>query len=289
MRAYFLSLKPQTPCNDYWDYGMMTDLIKGKLWRPSGFPDIDIVECSELPKDDTAIVVIPARHHADMVTEINNQINRINHVVLFLMGDEEAEFPVEKISHPSIRIWVQNPHPGRHDSYRKLGTGYPGQIHNYIGEYDKDVDIFFAGQITHQRRAELVESTQGMTNIRLIPTKGFTQGVGHSEYYEYMQRAKIAPAPSGAVIPDSFRLFEALECGALVIADERTPNGEVVHYWDWLFEAPTPFPHVTNWDRLPTLSKEMLEDYPDNLHKQTAWWIKYKRQLSYWLLEDLHG
>lgn len=296
MKAFYLSLKPKTPKNDYWDYGFLNDFISGRLWQPPGFEKFETYEVDKLSREEKAIVIIPARHHADMVTEINKELSRIKKVVLFLMGDEEADFPVEKIAHENIHIWIQNPHVGRHDQYNKLGTTYPPKCSLELRntKFKKKLDIFFAGQITHQRREELSEILEELEIIKkykmkIIRSKGFTQGEPQEDYIKDMSQAKIVPCPSGAVIPDSFRLFEALECMAIPIGDERTPDGEIVEYWDWLFNEEAMFPRVINWDRLYGLIIDIKEDYPRNLHQQTAWWIKQKRSFAHKVIRQLNG
>jgi hypothetical protein len=289
MNAYFLSLNPKANALDQWDSGLLIGILNDL--------EATIHDVTTLPSEDKAIVVIPARHHAELSTQVNKQLAKIKHVILFLMGDEEADYPVEKISHTSIHIWVQNPHIGRHDDYNKLGTGYPKHMNDFIPETlpEKSLNVFFAGQVTHQRREELAEVLTAWKTgnfkdsnetTHLLYSEGFTQGESHQDYYEHMLSSKLAPCPSGAVIPDSFRLFEALECMTIPIADERTPDGTIMEYWDWLFDEATPFPHVTNWDRLFGLIPELIEDYPRNIHQITAWYIKYKRNFKLQLLEQ---
>lgn len=292
MNCYLLSLNPDADITKQWDFGLVKDLLEGKLWRTPDWIDLEFKSVDKLSKDDTAVVVIPARHHKDLEDQINKQLNKINKVVLFLMGDEEAEFDVSKIDHPSIHIWVQNPHIGVHDKYHKIGTGYPQHMRECLEDYQERVhNIFFAGQVTHQRRKELIDVLLDMQvhdkTIEIHATKGFTQGLNHKDYYKGMSTAKIAPAPSGAVIPDSFRLFEALETMCIPVADQKTPNGQTSEYWDWLFGEITPFPKVTDFNALRHITSELLDDYPRNLHHQTAWWIKYKRSLAYKLSEQL--
>ncbi len=295
--VYYLSMKRETPNNDYWDYGLLNDFIAGNLWQPPHSPSFVTKEVDKLPKDDTAIVVVPARHHADMVYEINKELQKIKHVVLFLMGDEEASFTVEDIDHPSIHIWVQNPHPGRHDDYNKLGTTYPPQSQEILPTLspDKTLNLFFSGQITHKRRINMQTVLKDYMKFKdkncvAKYTEGFTQGLNHQEYYQYMASAKIVPCPSGAVIPDSFRVFEALESMAIPIADEVNPDMSIMNYWDWLFEDIVPFPRVVEWDRLPGLVPELLADYPRNVHQITCWWIAFKRKFAHKVVEQLqHG
>ena len=288
MKCYFLSLKAETPNRDYWDYGLVEDLIAGRLWKPYNFPTIEAVEVSKLPKDDTAIVVIPARHHAGLEAEINAQLRKINKGVLFLLGDEEADFDVDFIDHPKLSIWVQNAHPDKHDKYNRIGTGYPPQIRQLDGtEYTKDINVFFSGQVTHKNREAMVDGVLDYENSEIHRTKGFTQGMAHNEYYDKMRRAKVVPCPAGAVIPDSFRTYEALEAMAIPVADDTNSQRTIGGYWDWLFNDIVPFPRINNPDEWYGKIDEEVKNYTEHVQDITAWWIAHKRNLVYKVMGQL--
>lgn len=282
-KAYLLSLNPEANIADQWDYGFLKDFLDDN--------NFEIEQVISIPKGDKAIVVIPARHHKGLESKVNEQLGNLNKAILFCMGDEEADLEIEKIELPPEQIWIQNPHMGRHDKYNKLGTGHPQHMKQYLHEPSKSLNVFFAGQITHKRREELADVLiyyeQERGNTKLVRTRGFTQGETPQEYYADMLSAKVAPCPSGAVIPDSFRLFEALECMAIPIADEVSPTEKLSGYWDWLFGQEAPFPKLTEWDRLYGLADELLADYPRNIHQITAWYIKYKRDFKNKVMELL--
>jgi len=283
MLAYLFSLNPEASVADQWDYGFVKDFLEGN--------DFTIKQVDKIPKGDKAIVVTPARHHKGLEIKVRKQLDNLNSCVLFLLGDEEADFDVSLVEHPKTHIWVQNPHMDKHDKYNRLGTGYPP--HMKLKKQDKDLDVYFAGQVTHKRRRELtdilIDMSMESNKVLCTRTKGFTQGEKPEVYYNYMSRAKIVPAPSGAVIPDSFRLYEALEAMAIPLADECSPTETLNGYWDWLFMGDTPFPKIIEWDRLFGLVPELIEDHPRNMHQQTAWWIKWKRDFSIKVLEQLNG
>lgn len=292
--AYFLSLNPDANAARQWDAGLLLDFLNGDLWQPPTWRGFEIKEVDHLNKGGSALVALPARHHAGREDEINQELAKLKHVVLFLLGDEEADFQVEKLSHDSLHVWVQNPHPGRHDAYNKLGTGYPPVWRRIVMPTltpDKTKDIFFSGQVTHKRRSDMYKQLreyQGRyDNSDINATDGFTRGLAPEEYYERMAAAKVAPAPSGAVIPDSFRLFEALEAMCFVLADERDPHGKITSYWEWLFGQPVPFALVQDWESLIGYTRTALENYPANIHEQTAWWIRFKRDFAYKVMEQL--
>lgn len=293
MKAFILSLNPEANLLEQWDFGFLSAFLKGDLWQTNNWVGFDIKSCQKLSKCEKAIVAIPARHHKGLEEEINHELRKIDKVVLFLMGDEEADFDVDKISHPSITIWVQNPHMDKHDKYKRIGTGFPPHFKKYLDDTiypDKETDIYFSGQVTHDRRIELVEALIEMYSkykIDLLQTEGFTQGESHDVYAKKMSQAKIAPCPSGAVIQDSFRLFEALEAMAVPIADQKTPSGRVDEYWDWLFKDITPFPKLSDFEAMKAVVPEILNDYARLQHKITAWYINYKRNFAYEVMKGL--
>lgn len=269
------SINPQANALDQWDSGFIIDILEsiGGEW----------VELQELEK---AVVLLPARHHKGLEEAVNRDIQQIGNVIVVLIGDEEADFDVSKITHPSCHIWVQNPHPGKHDEYDKLGTGYPRHMRQYVGDSytEKTLDLFFSGQITHKRRnimwGNLLEYWNINKNIVTERTGGFTQGMTHKDYYEHMSKAKVAPAPSGAVIPDSFRLFEALELMTIPIAENINSQESITKYWDWFFGGAVPFPTINASDEWVGTIRQTIDDHARIRHQVTAWYIQYKRSVK---------
>lgn len=304
----FYSPNPERPPRGYWDMGMLEDIFSGKMWQPATsykfvtFEDWELYEHSNLHSTDGAVVVIPARDQQSYVKEINKRLAGLKWVVLILTGDEEATFPVEKIKHQNIFIWVMSPRPDRHDSYSKLGTGYPPQAREFIPQYqqvayDRPMDYFFAGQITHNRRVQMARQVALIEEFRhankldgvFIGTQGFTQGETPEQYYYHMAGAKVAFAPSGPETPDSFRLFEALEAGCVPLADTRDPKGVFPDdYWQWFFEGDVPFPVITKYANLQGYTIDTAKNYIPVSNKTFAWWQNYKRDLCYRLMKQVH-
>lgn len=271
MKAYFLSLKNDTPSSGYWDYALLEDLLDG----------FEREEVRSLPECDTCGVVIPGRSHAKLIDEVNRELAKVEKVVLFIMGDEESDFPVEEIDHKNITIWIQNPIPGRHDKYRKIGCGYTPHVGTYRSEVPtKSLKFFFAGQVTHSRRTAMFEMLKGKKEGLVKGTPGFTQGYSTDEYCQHLSQAKTVPCPSGPETPDTFRLYEALELGSVPIADEATPRYEVPGYWNWLFGEPVPFPTYISFKELLRSVNITSGLYPSLNNQVQAWWYRKKQQMK---------
>jgi hypothetical protein len=241
-----------------------------------------------LPYVDRAFVVIPGPQNVDYEDQISKELNKIGRVVLFITGDESATFKVNKIKHKNVEIWIQYPHK-KHSQYNKLALGVPRDLYKHLPEYqDKVYDLSFAGQITHQRRKELDVVMPNIPNSFYNPTTGFAEGLKPKQYYDKMFLSKIIPCPSGAMVIDSFRFYEAIEMLCLPIGDSLDSKMQNTDFFNFLFEGNHSVKTVENWQHLPDLLPELLNNYISEMHQIVCWWIKYKRDLSIKLIRQIN-
>jgi hypothetical protein len=281
LKAYIYSKNPLDSANGKWDYGLLKQTFERNK--------IDQVVVDTLPQEQRAFVVIPGKGNAGKEKDINNELNNINRVVLFITGDEENLFDVDQITHSNISIWVQYP-TKKHQKYNKLPIGAPQHIKDNLPEYsEKPYTACFAGQITHRRRQQLANIMPDIKNSIYKPTDGFAKGLTAKEYYKDLFSAKIAPAPAGVVSVDSFRFFEAIEMLCMPIADLRDSNGNKNNFYHYVFDEVPIFPSTNNWAELPDIIKSILKEYPNNMHRVVAWWIKYKRNFAIKLMKEIYA
>ena len=281
IKAYLYSADPEHCSADKWDYGLLKQTFERN--------NTEQVRVTELPETDRAFVIIPGPQNKDFVDKINTELSKIGRVVLFLTGDEERVFPVNKISHPNIVIWVNYIKEHEVDMYHSLPIGTPQRIKDYVPAYpEKIYDVYFGGQITHTRRKDVAKVMPTMRNALFSPTEGFAQGNGPEQYYKDLASAKFCPAPAGTVVVDTFRFFEALEMLTLPIGDLVNSAGKVDTFMIYALGSP-PVPMVINWHDLQGVIDEYVTDYHSALHNAVAWWIKYKRDLSFKIMEHVNG
>ena len=280
-KAYIFSTNPLDSADGKWDY----ELLRLSFERNH----VEQIVVSSIPKDDKAFVVIPGQGNAGNEEQINKELANLNRVVLFITGDECALFNPDAIKHPNISIWIQYPHQ-KHEKYNKFFIGIPQHLKNNLPNYPiKEHNIYFGGQITHQRRQELAKAISRMENVLYCPTEGFAQGDPPQEYYRKLASAKVAPAPSGAQVIDSFRFFEAIEMLTLPIGDRKDSQGREINYYDYIYGKSIPVQLTHDWNDLHKIYLELMNDYPANLHKVVCWWIKYKRDFAFKVMEDLNA
>lgn len=291
----WLTYNPGSIARGYWDQGLIEDLFAGRLWPTNGAP-VEYVHRDGLDEFRSAydgralpgaIVVVPARHNLANVDDLNRDLAALPWVLLMLTGDEEALFPWAKLDHPRSAVWAMGSRPDTNNVGvdRALGSGYPPWFPELVQSWPppfRHVRWFFAGQVTHARREDCAGVLRGRTDGILHESPGFTLGLTHDDYAEGLQRAQLAPCPSGPVSPDSFRLYEALEAGAVPIADEVTPAGPIPGYWAHVFGCPVPFGVIHDrWSDLATVLD--CADYPTARHRLNVatWWRLWKRSLAY--------
>jgi hypothetical protein len=281
INAYLYSFDEKDCASDKWDYGLLKEIFDKY--------NIEQIKVNSLPDVDRAFVVVPGPQNLGHEEDVNKELQKIGRLVLFITGDEEGRFDITKISHPNADIWIQYPHK-KHKKYYKLPLGTPQHLKNFVLQYtDKKYDVYFGGQITHSRRRQLSDAIKTLSNSLFKPTEGFAQGDHPKDYYANLTSARIAPSPSGAVIIESFRFYEALEMLSLPIADVIDPQGNVISYYDFIFEGKIPIKSIKNWHSLTNVIPELLNNYPQNMHDAVCWWIKYKRDLGIRIMRQINA
>ena len=295
----WLSLHEERPCRGYWDM----DLIEQWL-DEDYFAHHEVIGKEQargvFTYSDGAIVVLPARYHSADVDSLNELFSTKEWIFLILVGDEAETFPSQLVRHRNKIIYQQTPHQGAHinvDQFIPLGPSKGTRQAISAARNSTDVpelDWFMSGQNTHIRRklcfeslGKIAEFTQTDHKFNLLETEGFTQGFEHGEYLKLMANTKVAPCPSGVAVVDSFRLYEALESGALPIADGQDPKGGSAGWWPFLFGEMPPFPIVTDWGDLKGHIDRAVSTFPKPQNESFAWWQLTKRNLKKQFHKDL--
>ena len=298
INVVWLNFHEEAPSHGYWCTSWLEEVFGLADLGLSDIIDLrnryhfrNHLSTDSLPSNTGAIVVIPAEYNYRHVPQINDVVKSLPWAVVILASDEQGLFPVEDLVETTA-LWVMTPHFEKHvypPGTKFMGEFYPAHIRDSLSKIEppesRQYQAAFSGQVTHQRRYELVEQMSEMAMLYdtyLNTTKGFTQGLGHEEYAEVLVDTTTAPAPSGPVTLDSFRAFEALEAGAIPILDLQCPrvqNG--VRYWKAIL-GDHPLPMVSHWLELP----EILDSNLDN-NLVFAWWQRHKRDTLRRILADV--
>lgn len=266
--------------NEMFDYHMIPEKQHFSGWE-------------SLPKDDGAVIMIHGGHLRSQVSEINANINKLPWVICIVMGDEESDFDSSNLYHPKMKLWRQSPNPSLRYKYENINrfipVGYPCDAMELIPRYPiKTKDWVFAGQVTNRTREDCIFALRNVPNGRLESTKQFYSGLEHKEYFETLASARIAPCPSGPVCPDTFRLYECLQCNCVPLVEEKPgwKTNEYAGFWNMLF-GEHPFVLIQHWSEAPEKIKMILDRYPEYQGRCMQWWQNYKAKYFNFLSDDL--
>jgi len=153
---------------------------------------------------------------------------------------------------------------------------------------ERSKSICFVGQKTHLRRIECVKAIESIPDAVVVTSDGFGKGVSHEDYCRILCSSKLVACPSGPLTVDSFRVCEALECGAIPILDSESPIGAYPFYWERVF-GDHPLPVIYDWKRLPGIVELLLNTWAKDSLTYQNWWKEKKRQWVEQLLEDVYA
>lgn len=302
----WVSYCPDNPERGRWDQLHLERVLNGEEGRPSfGFTFVDT---PWTPGDGRGrVVVFSAGHYHDhsevrpALERLIGDLYKLEWCVLFATSDECQTFPWHTVDPwPShVQLWVQLPRPENKypPGTRFFGEGSPHDpkvIAGFADEHwSKPVDVFFSGQMGHERREQMWKALAPMRdderlNVVAHATDGFLQGMEIEDYLTWMASAKIVPCPSGICSQSSFRAFEALEAQCIPVVDELRPSNAGYGYWSKIGMDGCGLA-ITDWSTL----RQQVEDLvclnsgllaPVVSNNVQASWQQYKRRF----VTDLH-
>jgi hypothetical protein len=232
------------------------------------------------------IVVVKADSVSDMPT-LNRYLCDFDRVVLIVCANEEGIFDTTQLSHPRIKIWLQTP-ADHQICHRSFPWGWTPEC-TQIG-FARPLNWSFAGQNTHGRRKECIDVLREIRNKKgdglLYESSSFGTGLSLGTYFKLLSSSKLVPCPSGPLTVDTFRVCEALECGAIPLVDTVSPTGAYGHYWYRVFGERMPFPLIYDWNKLPEVMEQWLNDWETKADTVQKWWQGKKGEWVRQLAED---
>lgn len=236
-------------------------MVAPKAFEPPYF--LEIFNKMKNYLDDSYHLIIARTNTSDEITQFGNCIINGKKNILILLSDEAGIKNVPFLDELFL-VFRTYSNSDLYDNKKifPVPCGYSCGCGGYFGnsnwEYDdkekdkillvdREYDIFYSGQISPNR----IECIQNLSKIKdkfnsiVTLTEGFAKGYKLEEYYSLMQNSKIAIVPNGAVVPESFRYFEAFESNCIVISS--FPINTKYHNW---FYNDSPAIFLKNWSEL---------------------------------------
>lgn len=229
----------------------------------------------QLPPEPKVLITPGHFRHTE---DINLWLRLNGPAIVWILGDEEGDCPFWDVCAP---VWKQFPNP--HRPYwpdRILPLGYTPDTRKYLQRLGMPLEKsgwFLSGQNTNDRRRQAFAALDHPG--RSFPSDTFAGGIDFGTYITQLWASEWAPSPSGNVRADSFRMWEALEAGAVPILDATTPHFDL-DVWPAAL-GNHPFPVVTHWHQ----AADIL-DGPAPMAEAGVWYTRYKRDLKTRLVDD---
>lgn len=265
-------------CRGNWDHGLLMSIFER---HPDKF---DQYNESEIVNADRAIIIVAGNpdyaHLRDYLSDFKSGI------VIFT-SDEEARWDIPAIVPPHLEVWSQYYKPGM-DVKERLLMGYPSRLKDYKINLTQEKKYLwsFVGQVQNPFRQQCVDTLKKMPDGFLRTTDLFggvcEKAIEYQEYLDICAQSKYVICPSGSFTAESFRLYEAMECGAIPIVDARSPvNSKDFNYWNEVYPKHKLIT-VNYWDE-KALSAIL------NIPNDNNWWHQYKKELEEKLIAVANG
>lgn len=239
----------------------IAEMVDPNVWEPPYlFKVLD-----NLDLDDDYHFIIARTNTQQEVYQFKNCIKSNKKNILFLLSDERGIIP------PFLdELYLVFRAYNRSDLYDNnkifpIPCGYSyGHNNSFYKEenkkplVDREYDLFYSAQACYNRNSCVEELKKIKDDFKSIVnvTDGFARGFKIEEYYNIMRNSKIAIVPNGAVVPESFRYFEAFESNCIVITSYPKDS----NYNHWYYKN-SPAIFISNWNQL---TKDLVNNLLDN-------------------------
>ena len=109
-----------------------------------------------------------------------------------------------------------------------------------------------------------------------------TKIISVNEMNDVLSSTEFIPCPNGFFHPETYRVYEALQCGCIPIVEDA------YKYYDRLFPD-NPFIKVDRWIE----ARPAIGEWEDGQIKQKqkeciTWWVQYKNQLQEFIINKIN-
>lgn len=266
-----------------WDHGLLCEIF-------DSYPDtFNQHNTKELLVFDKAIIMVVGKTD---VKKLNDYLNKFKSGIVILMSEEDAYFDWKSAIPEHFEIWTQYYHPSTKNDPRitnRLLLGPPNRIKDYkINKHlPKKYLWSFVGQVQNKFREECVKVLRTLTDGFLQEVEMFggngKNGMDYQEYLDIMCQSKFVICPAGSMTADSFRVYEAMECGAIPITDVRSPrDSNSFDYWHSVYPRNS-LVTIYDWNSLPWLLDKGRLDTSIVIND---WWHRYKNDIKQKLIDE---
>ena len=229
----------------------------------------------ELEKDDVLIIVDSSPENKE---ELYVKLKLIcSKVFLIHLGDESGLYDLTKIYSYFDFVWrcfCLNKF-FNNSKVRCIPIGYKSGVCFKQQKVDQKYKWAFIGTPHRSSRHDILFQFSNINPSFCYKTKAFNEKIlDVDEMSMILSSTHFAPCPNGFFHPETYRLYEALECGCIPIVENA------FKYYDRLFPN-NPFIKVDKWIEAKSIIKEWNENQINKKKKECQfWWNQYQNKLQ---------
>ena len=229
---------------------------------------------TNIEKDDILIIVDSSLEEKE---EFYIKLKLIcSKIFLFHLGDESGLYDVSNIYKNCDYIW-RTFCSSKYFSNKKvkcIPVGYKSGV-SKTRTNNRKYKWAFVGTPHKSSRHDLLFQFSDIEPSFCHKTQKFDEKIiSVDKMTEVLSSTEFLPCPNGFFHPETYRLYEALECGCIPIVENA------YKYYDRLFPN-NPFLKINKWAEV----RPIIKGWNDNQIKQKReeckiWWVKYKSNLE---------
>jgi len=230
----------------------------------------------ELIYSDKAIVIVVGQRD---IPPLKEYLDTFQSAIVIFTGDEECAFDADKLRSDKLEMWTQCYSPHRAYMKERIFLGTPNRLYQYkINDFLKKKYLWsFVGQNHNPHRNQCISVMKKLKDGHLHVTDRFggygKKGMPFQAYLDITCMSKYVICPSGSFTADTFRVYEAIECGSIPICDKRSPrDAPDFNYWNQCYPQNNLIT-VDSWLELP----DILQSQPES---DGTWWVEYKEYIA---------
>lgn len=238
------------------------------------------------PVFDEAIIILGKQVELE---KVRNYLAQFKKGTVILASDEDSEWDWKYVIPSHLKAWTQYYFRNKEEIKERLLLGFPTRLKDIAVNKNQERKylVSFVGQVQNPHRQSCVNALKEIPNhfIKLADGFGGVNGLEYQDYINIFCQSKVVLCPSGSMCTDSFRTYEALECGALPIVEPRSPRDEK-HFNYWKEVSAGILPCVHDWNDIAYILND--EKFIEQKTKECIeWWNNYKVELKQKLLTTL--
>ena len=236
-----------------------------------------------LEKEDTLIIIDSC---VEEKIELYIKLNMIcSKIFLFHLGDEKGIHDLSQIYKNCNYIWRDfcSSRYFKNDKVKCIPIGYKSGILNKQ-KNNKKYKWAFTGTPHKTSRHDLLFQLSEIKPFFCHKTQRFNvKIISADEMSEVLSSTEFIPCPNGFFHPETYRLYEALECECIPIVEST------YKYYDRLFPD-NPFIKIDKWaDVKPIIKGWGIEQIKEKRDECNAWWRKHKIELQDFIVNKINS